>query len=116
MSVFDLTEDPRHYLLIQVPEDIAPADLVAIYALADRVPTEFGAHVRTLCILPEEDIDELGELRDFDVTRVRDEGGWADAAPSGGLWLLRPDGHLGYVGLPGDADHFLHWLRDFFAR
>lgn len=113
LSIRDLLASPRHYLVIQLPVHPAPAQIVAVYALADRVPGEFGEQVSVLVVGPEADAPELGELREFNVTLAADESGqWASLSADGALWLLRPDGHLAYRGALSDADHLIGWLQD----
>ena len=117
LSTQFLLGNARHYLVVQLPTYPAPAEVVATYALADRIPGEFGDLVSVLLVVPDADVPELAELREFNVSVAVDTGDhWAALSESGGLWLLRPDGHLGYHGTLADADHLIHWLHDVMRR
>ena len=117
LSTQFLLGNARHHLIVQLPAYPAPAQVVATYALADRIPGEFGDLVSVLLVIPDADVPELDELREFNVSVAVDQGEhWAQLSDAGGLWLLRPDGHLGYRGTLADADHLIQWLKDTLRR
>jgi 2-polyprenyl-6-methoxyphenol hydroxylase-like FAD-dependent oxidoreductase len=114
----DLLRDARHYLLIQLEEEPDPQQLVTVYALADRVPGEFGSWLSTLVISGARPADTLAELREFDLRVLADhQGEFLHRFGRGAaLWLMRPDGHLAYRAPLADADQLLVWLRRFSRR
>ena len=118
LHLIDLLRDPRHYLLIQLDDEPDSQQLVTAYALADRVPAEFGQWVRTLVIAGATPARSLRELEEFDVSLLTDQHGeFCQRFGSGaGLWLMRPDGHLAFRASLADADQLLDWLRDFRRR
>lgn len=113
LRLLDLLRDPRHYLLIQLQAEPDPRQWVALYALADRVPAEFGDWVRTLVIAHGPEQEGVAELREFDVSLLSDtDGEFAGRYGEGAaLWLMRPDGHLAWRAGISDADQLLTWLR-----
>jgi 2-polyprenyl-6-methoxyphenol hydroxylase-like FAD-dependent oxidoreductase len=118
MQLVDLLRDPRHYLLIQLDDRPDPQQLVAVYALADRVPGEFGAWLRTLVVAGTAPVASLRELAEFDVSMLFDQDGdfRRQFGSGAALWLLRPDGHLAFRASLADADQLLSWLRAFRRR
>ena len=113
-----LLRDPQHYLLVQLTEALQPQEVVAAYALADRVPEEFGRWVRTLLVVPNQMPDALAEVSEFDVNLLRDRSGEFQQhfGDGPGLWLMRPDGHLAFRAHLSDGDQLLKYLRDFFSQ
>lgn len=118
VALVDLLRDPRHYLLIQLEVEPDAAQVLTAYALADRIPTEFGDWVSTIIVRGAEPSDSLRELSEFDVSLMRDQDGAFAArfGPGSGLWLMRPDGHLGYRATLADGDQLIDWLRQFRRR
>ncbi|MEE4250600.1 MAG: FAD-dependent monooxygenase [Alcanivoracaceae bacterium] len=118
LALVDLLQDPRHYLLIQLDSQPDPQQLLTVYALADRVPTEFADWVSTIVIRGAEPVESLRELADFDVSVLSDQSGDFSARYGVGaaLWLMRPDGHLAYRAALADGDQLLGWLRQLRRR
>jgi pentachlorophenol monooxygenase len=103
---------------VQLSSTLGHQEIVAAFALADRVPGEFSAWVRMAVILPDDVPETLRDLDEFDVNLLVDRNG--EFAGSYGdqsaLWLMRPDGHLGYRAHLSDGDQLLLYLRNLFAR
>lgn len=118
LHLIDLLRDPRHYLLIQLDDEPDSQQLVTAYALADRVPAEFGKWVRTLVVAGGTAAKSLRELEEFDVSLLTDQHGeFCQRFGAGaGLWVMRPDGHLAFRASLADADQLLDWLRSFLRR
>lgn len=118
VSLQRLLREPVHHLLIQVSSALEHHEIVAAYALADRVPAGFEDLVKVHLVMPVGWPAPLHELREFPVTLLEDAGGAfrAHYGDHGALWLMRPDGHLGYRAPIGDGDHLLHYLRRFFRH
>jgi len=118
LHLVDLLRDPRHYLLIQLDDEPDSQQLVTAYALADRVPGEFGEWVRTLIVAGSTAAKSLRELEEFDVSLLTDQHGeFCQRFGAGaGLWVMRPDGHLAFRASLSDADQLLDWLRNFRRR
>ena len=110
--------DPKHHLFVQLSSELEHHEIVAAFALADRVPETFGQHVRTLLILANAMPDTMRDIEDFDVDVLVDEDGSfrAQYGESAGLWLMRPDGHLGYRAHLSDGDQLLSYLRAMFLQ
>ncbi len=110
--------EPQHFLLVQLSAELQPQEVVAAYALADRVPEEFGRWVRTLILVPDKLPDALAEIGEFDVHLLCDDGAEFQQrfGDGPGLWLIRPDGHLGFRAHLSDGDQLLRYLRDFFGH
>lgn len=109
----------RLQLLMQLPETLRHADIVAVFALADRLPQELGERVELHLIAADGQLPRaLSDLAQYPVSL------WHDGARQfrdrfaepGQLWLVRPDGHLGWHGTLGDADQLLDWLELWFGR
>jgi hypothetical protein len=114
----DLLHQPRHHLIMYLPDGSHHGSLVAVYALADRIRSEFGGYV-SMSVVTNSPVDpKLSDLREFAVpTLVDGEGDFRRRyGHQAGLWLMRPDGHLAYRGNPVEADHLLAWLERFFLR
>lgn len=113
----DFLRDPRHQLFIQLSSDLDHQEIVAAFALADRVPSEFAEHVRTIVIIADGLPDALRQLSEFDVNILHDDdGGFCHRYGPAGLWLMRPDGHLGYRAPISDSDQLLHYLRELLSK
>lgn len=108
---------PRHQLLVHLP-DAAHRDLVAVYALADRVLSEYGGYLSMVVVVPAPVDPQLKELADFNVQVLVDrQGEFRERyGAAGGLWLMRPDGHLAWRSRVDSADHLLDYLKRGFAR
>jgi len=109
--------EPRHFLLVQLSTELQPQEVVAAYALADRVPEQFGRWVRTLILVPDRMPDALAEIGEFDVHVLCDRGlEFQQRFGEGpGVWLIRPDGHLAFRAHLSDGDQLLGYLREFLS-
>lgn len=113
----DFLRDPRHQLFIQLSADLDHQEIVAAFALADRVPSEFADRVRTVVIVADALPDALRQLSEFEVNILDDDnGGFAHRYGPAGLWLMRPDGHLGYRAPISDSDQLLLYLRELLSK
>lgn len=118
LQLVDLLADPHHYLLLWLPDQDSAEQQIKAYALADRLPEEFAGWLRTLAILPDEASAGRAALADFEITVMIDQE-QSFAARFGtqpAIWVLRPDGHIGFRALLADADHCLDWLRSLRSR
>lgn len=118
VSLHRLLREPAHHLLIQMSSQLDHHEIVAAYALADRIPATLDGLVRVHVVTGEGWPPPLHELREFPVMLLADDSGAFRAryGDHAALWLMRPDGHLGYRAPIGDGDHLLHYLREFFRR
>lgn len=118
VQLVDLLADPQHYLLLWLPAQELAEQQITAYALADRLPEEFGSWLRMLVIVPDVDCARRAALDDFEVTVLVDQG--QDLAHRFGaqpaIWVLRPDGHIGFRAALTDADQCLDWLRQLRSR
>ena len=118
LRVHTFLQEPSHRLFIQLSSTLGHQEIVAAFALADRVPGAFSAWVKTAVVLPGDVPETLRDLEEFDVNLLVDRDGefarcYGDQAA---LWLMRPDGHLGYRAHLSDGDQLLLYLRNLFAR
>jgi len=73
--------------------------------------------VRTVVIIADVLPHALRQLREFEVNILQDDkGGFSHRYGPAGLWLMRPDGHLGYRAPISDSDQLLQYLRDLLAK
>jgi pentachlorophenol monooxygenase len=117
-DVQQLLDDTRHQMLLVLPVVPDHAALVSAFALCDRLPQEYGHHLRVNVVVQGAQTPELAELREFDVDLYEpgDERLQTVFTESGGLWVVRPDGHIGFHGELDAATECLSWLRQFFRR
>ena len=109
----------RFQVVMQLSETPGHADIVALFALADRLPHELGEWVDMQLIAAGRELPRaLNDLRQFPVALWQDSAGEFRSrfAEPGHLWLIRPDGHLGWRGGLADADQLLTWLERWFRR
>ena len=118
LDVQTVLRDPCHQLLLVFPVVPDHAALVSLFALCERLPQEFAGRVRTRIVLQGARTPELMELREFDVDLFEpaDERVQTAFGSSGGIWVVRPDGHIGFHGDLADASECLAWLSQFFRR
>lgn len=110
--------EPVHHLFVQVSAELQPQEVVAAYALADRVPEQFGQWVRSTVVVPDKLPDVLAEIGEFDINVLRDDGAEFQQrfGKGPGLWLMRPDGHLAFRAHLSDSDQLLKYLRKLFSH
>lgn len=113
-----LLRDPRHQLVVWLPDAGAHRSVVTAFALADRVWSEYGDLLAMTVVTPSPVDPRLSDLRDFSVPLLVDRDGEFRQRFGGdnSLWLIRPDGHLAWRGRARDADHLIIWLERFFQR
>lgn len=116
--VHDMLRDTRHQLLIQVPAVPDHAAVLTLFALATRLPQDFGECLGVQVIAAGDWPAALNELRAYPMTLWCDrDGAFRHRFGDGGhLWLMRPDGHLAYRAPLDDADELVGWLTDHFRR
>lgn len=112
-SVHQLLHDGRFQLMVQLGASLDHADHLSVFGLVERIIDEYrnrvAVHLLAGKYLPEEmtDLQQQGDYL------------WQDAAgafsrrthQTSGLWLLRPDGHLGWCGPLSDGDRMLTWIH-----
>lgn len=118
LSVQAFLAEPCHRLFIQFSTALAHHEIVAAFALADRVPGEFSRWVKTAVIVPGALSGGVEDLQEFDVNVLSDSNGdfRARYGDQAALWLMRPDGHLGFRAHLSDGDQLLVYLRQLFGR
>lgn len=113
-----LLQVPRHHLIVYLSRGSSHSGRVTVYALADRMLSEFGGCLSMLAVVPAPVDPQLGDLADFGVQVLVDrhhefERHYGEDA---GLWLMRPDGHLAWRGSLESAEQLLDFLRRCFRR
>ena len=118
LDIQSLADDTRHQMIIVLPEEPEHAALVAVFALCDRLPQEYGRLLKVNVVIQGTPAPTLGELREFPISLLvpADDGVQARFSESGGIWLVRPDGHVAFHGELSSATECLDWLRQFFLR
>ena len=113
-----LLRDPRHHLLVWLPDDSAHRARVSAYALADRIWLDYGERVAMTVITPAPLEPELADLREFNVSVLIDRDGVfrRGFGDQNSLWMMRPDGHLAWRGRLREADRLLQDMERFFRR
>ncbi|EKF72899.1 oxidoreductase [Alcanivorax hongdengensis A-11-3] len=114
----DLLQQPVHHLVIQLTAQPAHHEQMVLFALSERIPEEYRDRVHLTVIAAEEGADALSLVREG-TTRIWHDhrGEFARAfGEQSRLWLIRPDGHLGYRAPVSDADHLLGYLERLFRR
>ncbi len=113
-----LLRDPRHHLLIWLPDDSAHRARVSAYALADRLWLDYGKRVAMTVITPTPLEPELADLREFNVSVFIDRDGEFRRCfgEQNSIWVLRPDGHLAWRGRLREGDRLLQDMERFFRR
>ena len=109
----------KSLLLISVPTNPGHAETLTLYGLLDRVCQEFAELISVHLILPGSSLPEhLAYAAEYQVTLWQDkEGQFASRYSSpGGVWLIRPDGHIGWRGELGNADHLVGWCERWLRR
>lgn len=110
-QLHDLLKKPVHHLLLQLSANPEHNEKLVLYAFSDRLGQDYRerAHLTVIASrhTPEEQIPQEGTTRIWQ----DHEGEFAAAFGEGPrLWLMRPDGHLGYRAPVGNADHLLGYL------
>ncbi len=107
-----LLREGRAQLLVRVSGDVTHAERLSLYALADRVLDEYTELVAMHLVAPGPLPDGLAELGEYCVKVWHDDQGEMAQhyGAQVGLWLMRPDGHLGWCGAIADADRLVLWL------
>jgi pentachlorophenol monooxygenase len=113
-----LLRDPRHHLLVWLPDDSAHRARVSAYALADRLWLDYGERVAMTVITPAPLEPELTDLREFNVSVLIDRDGdfRRRFGEQNSLWMMRPDGHLAWRGRLREGDRLLQDMERFFRR
>ena len=102
--VFDLFDDPKRFtLLVFAGRDVTPDAVARRTELAARVQTEWGTLMTPVVIAP---TPTAGAYSDPDHA-AHDKYG----ARGGCLYLVRPDGYVGFRSQPADADALTDYLR-----
>lgn len=113
-----LLRDPRHHLLIWLPDAAAHRARVSSYALADRIWTDYGERIALTVIIRPPMEPELAELQEFNVSVLIDrEGDFRRRfGEHNSLWMMRPDGYLAWRGRLREGDRLVQDLERFFRR
>ena len=111
-----LLRQPVHHLLLQLGGEPDHRARVILHALLSRLPDEYLNELRVTVI--SRDGFEL-DRSDTGAGRAhlwRDHDGEFEQAFGTGsrLWLMRPDGHLGYRAPLTDADYLFAYLERLF--
>ena len=111
-----LLRQPVHHLLLQLGGEPDHRARVILHALLSRLPDEYLNELRVTVISRdgfELDHSDTGAGR---AHLWRDHDGEFEQAfgPGSRLWLMRPDGHLGYRAPLTDADHLFAYLERLF--
>lgn len=113
-----LLRDPRHHLLVWLPDDRAHRARVSAYALADRLWLDYADRLALTVITPAPLEPELADLREFSVAVLIDRDGEFRRrfGEQNSLWVMRPDGYLAWRGRLREGDRLLQDLERFFRR
>jgi len=111
-----LLKQPVHHLLLQLGEEPDHRARVILHALLSRLPDEYLNELRVTVVSRDDfelDRSDTGAGR---VHLWRDQDGEFEQAFGTGsrLWLMRPDGHLGYRAPLTDADYLFGYLERLF--
>jgi hypothetical protein len=110
--LFDVLNDPRHTLLLFVSDVAADADAIALAEIVEFTTARFAGRIRPWLVVR----DQVSEYQAFHkCERLIDTTGkvhtrYGAAAPC--LYLIRPDGYIGYRSQPPHAET----LRAYLAR
>jgi hypothetical protein len=115
VRLFTLLRDKRHTLLLFLGTNPTPDDRKQLAAVAQIMREQYARQVRRWFVFrqaaavpsalaPEE------VLVDLEGTLHQQYG--ADAS----IYLIRPDGYIGFRGVPARADHFLQYVRQLFGE
>lgn len=110
--------DPRWHLVIQLPQQPDHPDFLTLYALVSRLVESTSAQLRLHCVVSGRWPAALNDLTTSDVQCWQDtHGHWLrQYGEQGQLWLMRPDGHLGFRAPLTDSDQLLLWLARLWQR
>ncbi|WP_101676340.1 FAD-dependent monooxygenase [Alloalcanivorax mobilis] len=114
--VHALLKQPVHHLLVQLGEETDHRSRVILHALLSRLPDEYLDELRITVIgrqaFETDAVDRIGAR----VHLWYDENDQFEQTygDGGRLWLMRPDGYLGYRAPLTDADYLLTYLERLF--
>ncbi|MDX1805146.1 MAG: FAD-dependent monooxygenase [Alcanivorax sp.] len=114
----ELLNRPVHHLVLQMKAQPEHAEQMALFALSERIPEEYHNLVHLTVVVAREGNQEVSLVREGTTRVWQDhEGEFATAfGDQSRLWLIRPDGYLGYRAPATDADHLLEYLERLFVR
>ena len=111
-----LLRQPVHHLLVQLGEETDHRSRVILHALLSRLPDEYLDELRITVIGRQVFEPEKADAVSGRIHLWYDENGEFETAfgTGGRLWLMRPDGYLGYRAPLTDADYLLTYLERLF--
>lgn len=115
LTTLNLLTSGQHQLLLYVGDGVGPAEVVAIFALIERVPVEFAGEVNVVLVHNGNLPDAMHDASDFDVIIASDvDNQWRRRLGEEGVYLLRPDGYLAFSGELAQAIRLLEWMHEYF--
>jgi 2-polyprenyl-6-methoxyphenol hydroxylase-like FAD-dependent oxidoreductase len=114
-TVFDLLRGTRHTLLLFDGAAATEEGYARLSTIGDRVRDRYGAHVATYVVTPS---TEKPAALAWDGPVVLDEGSVLHrhfGAGSECLYLIRPDGYVGFRSLPADEAKLFEHLEAIFV-
>lgn len=113
--IFSLLQDPRHQLLLFSGANPNDAELESLPGLAQYIEQRLGDRIQVHAITAAAvDRNKLSVIKSV----IKDENLAAHrkyGADSGCLYLLRPDGYIGYRSQPANLAHLLSYLSNIFT-
>jgi 2-polyprenyl-6-methoxyphenol hydroxylase-like FAD-dependent oxidoreductase len=113
--LFELLRGPHHTLLLFDGAAETPEGYKNLAGIARRVEARAKGHVKTHVVVPRA---ERPKALDWDGSVVLDVAGAFHnryGAASECLYLVRPDGYVGYRGQPADEENLLRYLDRIFS-
>lgn len=112
-TVHGLLMQPVHHVLLQLGERPEHEARLVMFALADRLGQDFDNRVHFTVVAsgktPAEQVPREGIVRVWQDLHGDFERAYGAEA---GLWLMRPDGHLGYRAKLSNANQLLAFLDE----
>ncbi|HLJ32222.1 MAG TPA: hypothetical protein VKU38_01155, partial [Ktedonobacteraceae bacterium] len=112
--LFEVLRSTKHTLLLLAGEKSSPASLQQLNKLANLVNERYGDLVQVYLVVGDKYVSgemqaDVPVLLDKEKAMHRRYGAGAES-----LYLVRPDGYIGYRGQPSAADHFWNYMRTIF--
>lgn len=112
--LFEVLRNAKHTLFLLAGENFSHASIPRLNALATTVNERYGAIMQVYLVIADKHVlvdmqSGIPILLDVEKAMHHRYG-----AGSESLYLVRPDGYIGYRSQPIDADHFWNYLRTLF--